>query len=94
MERRLPNAWSSMTATRPSRCPRCGGELDYDQELERAVRGGNDVAIVLVKADVCQRCGEALLHPGMADRILSARRALEKKIAAPVVGSVFDLRSS
>ena len=82
-----------MSADGPSRCPRCGGALDYDRTLERAVRGGNDVAIVLVRADVCQRCGETLLHPDMADRILSARRALENETPAPVVGRVFDLRS-
>lgn len=76
-----------------SSCPRCGGELEYGKDLERQVRVADDVALVKVKADVCTRCGELLLHPGMVDRIARVKQAL-KKSSAPVVGRVFDYRDS
>ncbi|MBI3271644.1 MAG: YgiT-type zinc finger protein [Planctomycetes bacterium] len=77
------------------RCPLCGGLVKPDQEVERVVRERDDVAIVRVRADVCADCGEALLHPGMADRIVAAKAALRRGIqAGAVVGRVFDLRAS
>jgi YgiT-type zinc finger domain-containing protein len=47
-------------------CPRCGGELDRARDVVRDVREGNDVALVTVRADVCPRCAEVLLHPGVS----------------------------
>jgi len=81
-----------MTEHSPSMCPRCGGVLDYDRDVERSVREGNDVALVKVTADVCTRCGELLLHPGMADRLVLAARQMREGKADHVVGKVFDLR--
>lgn len=83
-----------MTPKGPPRCPRCAGALDLGRTIERTVRYGNDVAIVDVTVDSCQRCGETLLHPGMTDKVLAARRSLEASSAAPVLGRVFDLRSA
>lgn len=77
-----------MNPNRPTDCFRCGGELEQDQQLERPVRAGNDVAIVKVTADVCSKCGEVLLHPGMANRLLQAKRRLESGPSAPAVGQV------
>ena len=76
-----------------SHCPRCRGQLDYDREVERPVRQGNDVAIVTVRADVCTQCSELLLHPGLADRLVLAARLLREGNTAPVLGRVFDFRS-
>ena len=82
-----------MSAESVSHCPRCQGPLEYDRDIERPVREGNDVALVKVLADVCTRCGEILLHPGMADRLVLAARRLREGKADHVVGRVFDLRS-
>jgi len=60
--------------------------------MERSVREGNDVALVTVKADVCLRCGELLLHPGMADVLSRARELLREGPTSAAVGRVFDLR--
>lgn len=56
-----------------SACPRCGGELDYGRQLEKSLREGNCVTLVKVRADVCLRCGEVLLHPGMVEGLARAR---------------------
>ena len=66
-----------MTEQGPSVCPRCGGEIDYGLYVERNVREGNDVALVTLKADICRRCGEVYLYPGMVD-LLSRTRGLPK----------------
>jgi YgiT-type zinc finger domain-containing protein len=82
-----------MTTQGPRACPRCGGDLDRGRYVERSVREGNDVALVTVQADVCQRCGEILLYPRMVDLLSRARDLLREGSAAPAVGQVFDLRS-
>ena len=81
MERGLPQAGETMSDG-PSKCPRCGGALDYDCEIEKAVRYKDDVALVRVRADVCAQCGERLFRPEMVDlmeqaRFLARRRADE-----------------
>ena len=38
-------------------CPICGGSVTVKQ-TEEVVRGGNDVAIVQVRAGICGKCGE------------------------------------
>ena len=81
-----------MNSQGPTACPRCGGDLDYGRRIERSVREGNDVALVMVEADVCLRCGEILLYPGMVDALSRARELLKKGPAAKPVGRVFDLR--
>ena len=42
-----------------SKCPSCGGEL-VTKETEKLMRGGNNIATVTVRADVCLHCGERL----------------------------------
>jgi YgiT-type zinc finger domain-containing protein len=81
-----------MTKEGPSVCPKCGGELDRGRYIERSVREGNDVALVTVKADICRRCGEVYLYPGMVDLLSRTRDLIRAGAAAPAVGRVFDLR--
>jgi YgiT-type zinc finger domain-containing protein len=77
----------------PSKCPQCGGALDYDRKVERAVRYKDDVALVKVRADVCTQCGERLYRPEMVDVMEQARDSLKNKRAkARVVGRVYDYR--
>jgi YgiT-type zinc finger domain-containing protein len=38
-------------------CPLCGGKV-VEKGVEKIVKGGNDVAILIVKAGVCEKCGE------------------------------------
>ena len=37
-------------------CPYDGGET-YHKDVEKLLRGGDDVAVVTIPADVCLRCG-------------------------------------
>jgi len=50
------------------------------------------VALVTVQADVCLRCGEAYLYPGMVEQLARTPDLLRAGAAAPAVGQVFDLR--
>jgi YgiT-type zinc finger domain-containing protein len=42
-----------------SQCPVCGGEM-VEKEVEKLLRGGRHTAVVTVRAEVCQHCGERL----------------------------------
>ena len=90
---RLAHTGEAMKTQGPTACPRCGGELDLGRQIERSVREGTDVALVNVVADVCSRCGEILLHPGMMELLAHAREIVRKGSAAPAVGRVYDLRN-
>jgi len=74
-----------------SQCPRCGGELEYDREVEHQVRHENDVALVRVRADVCTRCGERLFDPQMTALLAKARRLLKAGGLHKAIGRVYDL---
>ena len=41
------------------KCPVCGGEM-VEKEVEKLLRGGRHIATVIVRAEVCLRCGERL----------------------------------
>lgn len=40
-------------------CPICGGDL-VEKEVQKLLRGGNNTAVLTVKAEVCLQCGERL----------------------------------
>jgi YgiT-type zinc finger domain-containing protein len=42
-----------------SACPICGGEL-VEKDVEKLLRGGANTAVLTVRAEVCQGCGERL----------------------------------
>jgi YgiT-type zinc finger domain-containing protein len=56
------------------KCPVCGGEV-IEKSVEEILRGGNNTAIVRVKAKVCLRCGERLFTP---DTIAQFENIVEK----------------
>jgi len=41
------------------KCPICGGEM-VEKKVEKVLRGAANTAILRVKADVCQHCGERI----------------------------------
>ena len=41
------------------KCPVCGGEV-VEKEVEKLLRGGVHIAVVVVHAEVCLHCGERL----------------------------------
>ena len=41
------------------KCPVCGGELKQ-KDVEKLLRGGNNTAVLHVKAELCLHCGERL----------------------------------
>lgn len=59
-----------------SRCVRCGSDEIEDRQVEKLVRGGDDVVALRVPATVCHHCGERYF-PADAIRVLDeARRDL------------------
>jgi YgiT-type zinc finger domain-containing protein len=60
------------------KCPVCGGEV-IEKEVEKLLRGGNNTAIVKVKAEVCLHCGERLYSQETIKKFEEVRKRLEKK---------------
>jgi YgiT-type zinc finger domain-containing protein len=90
---RLSEAGEAMTEG-PLKCPRCGGTLEHDREVEKPLVQGDDVALVRVLADVCTQCGERLFRPEVVEWMQRVRDALRRSPATgPVVGRVYDYRS-
>ena len=44
------------------KCPVCEGEV-VAKQTEKLLRGGVNLAVVTVRAEVCLRCGERLYSP-------------------------------
>jgi YgiT-type zinc finger domain-containing protein len=59
-------------------CPVCGGEL-VEKEVEKLLRGGIDVAVLKVKAEVCLRCGERLYSQKTVRKFEEVRLKLERQ---------------
>lgn len=57
------------------KCPVCGGEL-AQKEVEKLLRGGDDVAVIKVRADVCLGCGERLYDAETIRRFEEIREKL------------------
>lgn len=62
-------------------CPNCGGELVW-QPVEKLLRGGVNVAVVTVPAEVCRRCGEWLFHIDAVRRFEQIRGQLARQETA------------
>ena len=48
-------------------CPRCGGET-FQEQIKHLLRGGDNTAIVLTVAYVCERCHDWLFQ---SDQVLA-----------------------
>jgi len=64
-----------------SRCPVCGGDL-VEKEVEKLVRGGAHIAVLLVDAEVCLRCGERLYSQETVRLFEQTRAKLERQEVA------------
>jgi len=60
------------------KCPVCGGELK-EKEVEKLLRGGDDTALLKVKAEVCLHCGERLYAVETVRLFEQIRKSLERK---------------
>ena len=61
-----------------NKCPVCGGEL-VEREVEKLVRGGNNIAVIKVKAEVCLHCGERLYSQETVRQFEEIRAKLERQ---------------
>jgi len=60
------------------RCPICGGDL-VEKEVEKLLRGGNNIAVLKVKAEVCLECGERLYSASTIRLFEDIKRKLEQQ---------------
>ncbi len=61
-----------------SKCPTCGGEI-IEKEVEKLLRGGVNLAVATVRAEVCLRCGERLYPKETVSRFEQIRGKLAKQ---------------
>lgn len=60
------------------KCPVCGGDL-VEKEVEKLLNGGNNTAVLKVKADVCLHCGERLYSQDTVKKFEKVRSKLERQ---------------
>jgi YgiT-type zinc finger domain-containing protein len=58
------------------KCPRCGFDDVVEKKVEELLRGGGDVAAVIVPACVCLHCGERMYSLDTAHRFDKIRKQL------------------
>jgi YgiT-type zinc finger domain-containing protein len=59
------------------KCPICKGEM-VEKEVEKLLRGGNNTAVIKVKAEVCLHCGERFYSKNTISKFEEIRMKLEK----------------
>jgi YgiT-type zinc finger domain-containing protein len=60
------------------KCPVCNGEV-VEKEVEKLLRGGNNTAVIKVKAEVCLHCGERLYSKSTINKFQEIRSKLENQ---------------
>lgn len=60
------------------KCPICGGEL-IEKKVEKLLRGGENTAVMKVKAEICSHCGERLYPQEIVRRFEKIRAQLKQK---------------
>ena len=61
-----------------NKCLVCGGEL-IKKEVEKLLRGGNNVGVIKVNAEVCLHCGERLYSQETVKLFEEIRIRLERQ---------------
>ena len=64
-----------------SKCPVCGGEVT-EKEVEKLLRGGVNLAAVIVRAEVCLNCGERLYSKETVSHFQQIRQKLANQEVA------------
>lgn len=59
-------------------CPVCNGEV-IKKEVEKILRGGNNTAVLKVKAEVCLHCGERMYSKETISRFEEIRLKLKRE---------------
>ena len=75
-----------------NKCPICGGEV-IEKEVEKLLRGGNNTAVIRVKAEVCLHCGERLYSKDTVKYFEEIRTKLKKQEVSDfeVVGQTYQV---
>jgi YgiT-type zinc finger domain-containing protein len=60
------------------KCPVCGGKL-VEKTVEKLLKGGHDVAIINVCAEICLKCGERLYAKETVQKFEEIRFKLEHR---------------
>ncbi|MBI5235248.1 MAG: YgiT-type zinc finger protein [Deltaproteobacteria bacterium] len=60
------------------KCPVCGGQI-ADKAVEKLLRGGDNTAAIVVKAEVCLHCGERLYSSAIIRTFEEIRKKLENE---------------
>ena len=64
-----------------TKCPVCGGDM-VEKQVEKLLRGGRNTAVVTVKAEVCQHCGERLYSKDTISHFEQIRSKLSRQDVA------------
>ena len=77
----------------PRECPVCSGEL-VGKEVQKLLKGGNDTAVLKVRAEVCLRCGERLYSSTTVRQFEEIRKRLKTGQAEEFtpIGQSFQIR--
>ena len=60
------------------KCPICSGTMT-EKVVDKIIRGGNNTAIITVRAEVCRHCGEKLYAPETVREFDRIRDKLERQ---------------
>ena len=63
------------------KCPVCGNNM-MEKEVEKLLRGGKNVAVLKVKAEVCLHCGECLYSQETVRQFEQIRAKLSRQETA------------
>ncbi len=75
------------------KCPTCGGEM-VRKKIEKLLRGGNNMAVLAVEAEVCLHCGEHLYDDATIRRFeqIRAQLATDQTEGLTLVGRAFQVQ--
>lgn len=61
-----------------NKCPICGNEV-VEKEVEKLLKGGNNIAVIKVMAEVCLHCGERLYSQETVRKFEKIRAKLSRE---------------
>ncbi len=75
-----------------NKCPICGNEV-VEKEVEKLLKGGNNIAVIKVTAEVCLHCGERLYSQEAVRKFekIRAKLAREETNEFQLLGKSFQV---